>query len=105
MRKTILTIFTAAVLAGASVGGAFAQGAGGGAGGGAGSGAGAGGAGGAGAGAGGGSGDGGGAGAGAGGSAGGGGGITHVERGGQGASSPQGMRNETTPRSDGTTRR
>ncbi|WLB86332.1 hypothetical protein [Bradyrhizobium japonicum] len=83
MRKTILTIFTAAVLAGASVGGAFAQGAGG---------------------AGGGSGDGGGAGAGAG-SAGGGGGITHVERGGQGASSPQGMRNETTPRSDGTTRR
>ncbi|MHC2604035.1 hypothetical protein ACVL92_004849 [Bradyrhizobium liaoningense] len=101
MRKTILTIFTAAVLAGASVGGAFAQGAGG-AGGGAG--AGAGGAGGAGAGAGGGSGDGGGAGAGAG-SAGGGGGITHVERGGQGASSPQGMRNETTPRSDGTTRR
>ena len=93
MRKTILTIFTAAMLAGASVGAAYAQGAGGGAGGGAGAGAGAGGAGS------GGSGDGGG-GAGSGGS--GGGGITHVERGGQGASSPSGMRNETTPPSNGT---
>lgn len=85
MRTTILMILTAAMLAGTSVGAAFAQGAGG--------------AGGAGAGAGG-----AGAGAGAGGSAsgGGGGGITHVERGGQGASSPPGMRNETTPPSNGT---
>ncbi|MCK1336376.1 hypothetical protein IVB38_10105 [Bradyrhizobium sp. 38] len=80
MRTTILMILTAAMLAGTSVGAAFAQG---------GAGAGAGGA---------------GAGAGAGGSAsgGGGGGITHVERGGQGASSPPGMRNETTPPSNGT---
>lgn len=103
MRKTVLTIFTAAMLAGASVGAAFAQGAGGGGGAG-GAGGGAGGAG-AGAGAGGGAGAGAGSGSGGAGSAGGGGGITHVERGGQGASSPPGMRNETTPRSDGTTRR
>ncbi|TCU76631.1 MULTISPECIES: hypothetical protein [unclassified Bradyrhizobium] len=105
MRKTVLTIFTAAMLAGASVGAAFAQGAGGGGGaGGAGGGAGGAGAG-AGAGAGGGAGAGAGSGSGGAGSAGGGGGVTHVERGGQGASSPPGMRNETTPRSDGTTRR
>ncbi|MGY4371714.1 hypothetical protein ACVW1A_007779 [Bradyrhizobium sp. LB1.3] len=106
MRKTILMIFTAAMLAGTSVGAAFAQGAGGAGGGGAGAGGAGAGAGGAGAGAGGaGAGAGGaGAGAGAGGSAsgGGGGGITHVERGGQGASSPPGMRNETTPPSNGT---
>ncbi|MGY3368108.1 hypothetical protein ACVWZL_005233 [Bradyrhizobium sp. GM2.4] len=31
--------------------------------------------------------------------------ITHVERGGQGASSPSGMRNETTPPSNGATPR
>ncbi|MCK1480144.1 hypothetical protein IVB27_36800 [Bradyrhizobium sp. 197] len=89
MRTTILMILTAAMLAGTSVGAAFAQGAGGAGAGAGGAGAGAGGA---------------GAGAGAGGSAsgGGGGGITHVERGGQGASSPPGMRNETTPPSNGT---
>ena len=77
MRKTILTIFTAAMLAGASVGAALAQGGAGGAG----------------------------AGDGGSGGTGGGGGITHVERGGQGASSPSGMRNETTPPSNGATPR
>lgn len=98
MRKTIFTISVAALLAGASVGAAFAQGAGGG-GGGAGGGAGGAGAGaGAGGGAGAGAGDGG---SGAGAAGAGGGGITHVERGGQGASSPSGMRNETTPPSNG----
>jgi len=35
----------------------------------------------------------------------GGGGISHAERGGQGASSSPGMRNETTPPSNGTTPR
>jgi hypothetical protein len=101
MRKTIFSIAVAALLAATSIGAAFAQGGGaggagggaGGAGGGAGAGAGAGGSG---AGAGG-----SGAGAGAGGAGAGGGGITHVERGGQGASSPPGMRNESTPPSDG----
>jgi|tagenome__1003787_1003787.scaffolds.fasta_scaffold20859470_2 hypothetical protein len=94
MRKNVLTMCVAALLAATSVQAAFAQAGGGGAGGAGGAGAGGAGAG-AGAGAGG-SGSGGGSGAG-------GGDTTHTERGGQGASSTPGSRNETTPRSDGTT--
>lgn len=89
MRRTILTAFLAGLMAATSVQASYAQGGGGGAGGGAGAGA-SGGAGAGGAGA-------GGTGAGPGGGGAGAGGITHAERGGQGASSPRGMRNERTP--------